>query len=187
MMKKYRKGEYGYLKYKKKKELLKTVLMFGISALVFLLGLISTKTKANYLTIVAVLGCLPASKSAVSMIMYLKIRECSQKFSEIIMTKFPSAGSFHLYFTTYDRNFPTAHVFVKALTLIAYTENQNVDEKAFEEHILTLLKRDGIKGCHVKLFKDSEKYVQRMEQMMCLENDKETDVRIVNTLHAVSL
>ena len=101
--------------------------------------------------------------------------------------RFPSLGSFHLYFTSYHKNFATSHIFVKALTIIAYTENKELDTTAFEEHLQTVLSRDNIKGCHVKIFKDREKYLQRMEQLANLENQREMDERIKSTLFAVSL
>ena len=74
-MTKAKKGEYSYLSWRKKQEILKTTVLFGISAAIFVMGYFSTGSKNNLLTVVAVLGCLPASKSAVSMIMNL-LRVC---------------------------------------------------------------------------------------------------------------
>ena len=79
-----KKGEDTYLSQRKKQEILKTIIMFGISAAVFLMGCLSTGSKNNLLTIVAVLGCLPASKSAVSMIMNLRVKGCSLRDAEEI-------------------------------------------------------------------------------------------------------
>ena len=61
-----------------------TIGMFAISLAIFIMGYISTKTNANYLTVVAVLGCLPASKCAVSLIMFLKAKECSSEDKDMI-------------------------------------------------------------------------------------------------------
>ena len=63
------KGSAGYLYQKKKKELMKTILEFGIVAALFVTGYVTTKTRLNLLTLVAVLGCLPASKALVGIIM----------------------------------------------------------------------------------------------------------------------
>ena len=79
-----KKGEYTYLSQRKKQEILKTIIMFGISAAVFLMGYLSAGSKNNLLTIAAVLGCLPASKSAVSMIMNLRVKGCSLRDAEEI-------------------------------------------------------------------------------------------------------
>ena len=187
MKNKVNKGNYFYLKKKRKQELFKTILFFGISASIFLAGYLVTQTKANYLTIVAILGCLPASKSAVSTIMYFRIKECSKDFFTLFQKKFGNIGSFHLLFTSYDKNFPTSHLFVKNLGIIAYSEGKDTDAKAFEEHIKTIINREGIKNVHVKLFKEKEKYLQRMEQMVTTEHENEKDVQILRTLHSVSL
>ena len=62
-MKKVEKGKPGYLNYKKKAEILRTVIYFAIVAAIFLLGYTQTHTRLNLMTVVAVLGCLPASQS----------------------------------------------------------------------------------------------------------------------------
>ena len=66
------KGEPGYLKQQKKVVLIQTIVYFSISLAIFVIGYWSTKTKANLMSVVAVLGLLPASKSLVSLIMYLR-------------------------------------------------------------------------------------------------------------------
>ena len=61
-MKKAEKGTPGYLDYKRKIEIIRTIIYFGIVVAVFLLGYFQTGTRLNLLTVVAVLGCLPASR-----------------------------------------------------------------------------------------------------------------------------
>ena len=188
MKKKYTKGDFEYLNYKKKTEIIKTIIYFGISAAIFIMGYLTTKSKANYLTIVAVLGCLPASKSAVSMIMYLKMKGCAEKYYRIMKEKYDDKrGSYNLYFTTYDKSYDIAHIFVKGMTVIAFTEKENMDEKYFEDHIKHMLLHDSIKGVNVKLYKNFDKYMERMEQMNHLEHDIKKEEAIKNTLFSVSL
>lgn len=55
-MKKVEKGKPGYLNYKKKAEILRTVIYFAIVAAIFLLGYTQTHTRLNLMTVVAVLG-----------------------------------------------------------------------------------------------------------------------------------
>lgn len=187
-MKKHTKGDYLYMQSKKKTEILKTVLFFGISAALYLAGYLTTGSNKNYLTIVAILGCLPASKSAVSMIMYLKAKGCSEKIYKLISKKLgEKAGAYNLYFTSYDKNYDMSHVFVKGMTIIGFTENPKVSESGFEEHIKTVLNRDAIKGVNVKAYKDLDKYLTRIEQMQSLENEKSREEDILKTLFAVSL
>ena len=68
------KGEMNYINTQKKYEIIRTILYFSVSLILFIAGYVTTKTKLNVLTIVAILGCLPASKSAVNMIMFLKYK-----------------------------------------------------------------------------------------------------------------
>ena len=78
-MQKQQKGEYGYPPYERKRVVIRTAAYFLISIAVFLLGYFSTGKKENLLTIVAVLGLLPSSKSLVSVVMYFKIPKFSEK------------------------------------------------------------------------------------------------------------
>ena len=67
-MKRVEKGTPGYLDHKKKVEIIRTVIYFGIVAAVFFLGYSQTGTRLNLLTVVAILGCLPAGKALVGVI-----------------------------------------------------------------------------------------------------------------------
>ena len=70
-MKKTEKGTPGYLSHKKHMEIIRTIIYFGIVAAIFFLGYFQTKTRLNLLTVVAVLGCLPAAKALVGVIVRL--------------------------------------------------------------------------------------------------------------------
>lgn len=188
MKNKHSKGDYLYLQKRKQMEILKTVVSFGISAALYLAGYLTTGSNKNYLTIVAVLGCLPASKSAVFMIMNLKIKGCSEKVYKAISEKCSDhEGAYNLYFTSYDKNYDMAHVYAKGMTVISFTENNKIMESDYEEHIKLVLNKDAIKGVNVKLYKDLDKYLARIEQMQNLENEKSREIDIMNTLYAVSL
>ena len=70
-MKKVKKGNAGYVSYEKKKRTAVTAVMFAIPLVIFFTGLIQTGTRLNLFTLVAVLGMLPAARSAVGWIMIL--------------------------------------------------------------------------------------------------------------------
>ena len=78
------KGTSGYLRTQKNYEILRTVLYFAISLSLFIAGWVTTGSRENLLTIVAVLGCLPACKSMVSLIMILKCRPMAAGLSQKI-------------------------------------------------------------------------------------------------------
>ena len=74
-MKKIQKGKPGYLNYKRKVEILRTVIYFVIVLAIFALGYWQTHTRLNLLTVVAILGCLPASKALVGVIHVIHINQ----------------------------------------------------------------------------------------------------------------
>ncbi|MFQ9985024.1 MAG: hypothetical protein ACLRVS_04095 [Lachnospiraceae bacterium] len=48
--------------------------MLAVVIAIFLAGYLTTKTRANYFSILAVLGALPAGKQIVALIMYLRAK-----------------------------------------------------------------------------------------------------------------
>ena len=68
---KIQKGDAGYLRRRKRLLILEAVASFGLVAALVIAGYVTTKTKLNLLTVVAVLGCLPASRILVNLIMVM--------------------------------------------------------------------------------------------------------------------
>ena len=182
------KGTRGYLDTQRKYEIVRTVLYFGISLSLFISGWFLVKTRMNLLTIVAVLGCLPASKSAVSMIMYLHYHSLSPQSADKIEAH--SDGLSVLYdmvFTSYEKNFQISHMAVRGNTICGYTEDNKFDEKSFAKQITGSLRTDGFKDVSIKIFTDLKKYTDRLDQLQELETDETNTKGILATLKSVSL
>lgn len=182
------KGTRNYLNSQKKYEVLRTVLYFAVSLSLFAAGCIQTGSRMNLLTVVAVLGCLPASKSAVNAIMFLRFHSCSTATQDA--TSEHSEGLDCLYdcvFTSYKQNFIVAHLAVRGNTICGFSEDRAFDENAFYSHINDILKMDGHKNMTVKIFTSLPKYTERLEQMKELENDTAKTVSVLATLKSVML
>lgn len=181
------KGQYGYIKNRQRTVTVRTILMFGLSLAVFGMGIWSTGDKKNLLTIVAVLGCLPASKSAVNMIMFLKAKGCSQKVKE--QTETYSAGLTQLYdmvFTSYEKNYQVSHMVIKGHVVCGYTEDGKCDVKACEKHLDMVLKQGGCKGATVKIYDRLEDYCSGLGNLQKQEAEQAPEEILINLL-AVSL
>ncbi len=177
-MQKQTKGEFGYPAYQTKLVILRTILYFLLAMAVFLLGYFSTKTKENLLTVVAVCGLLPACKSLVSVIMYLRIPKFNDETYQTLSRK---AGNvtvlYSLYLTSYKNNFPINCFGIRGNCLIGYTEFATCDAAACEEHIKDLLKQNSFKNVTVKIFKEQRKFEERLIQLGNTEpGSKETDI-----------
>lgn len=182
------KGEINYLHNQKKYELIRTALYFAVSLSLFLSGWQLTGNRINLLTVVAVLGCLPASKSAVETIIFFRCPGCSAAAAlEIAQHMGDLTGAYDMAFTSYEKNYYVAHLAVKGNTVCGYTEDAGFEEKAFYKHIDGLLKTDGFQDVTVKIFTDLGKYTARLEQLRQLETDETPTQGILNTLKSVTL
>ncbi len=194
------KGTKNYLKTQKKYEIVRTVLYFAISLTLFAAGYIQTGERANLLTIVAVLGCLPASKSAVNAIMFCRFKGCSEEAAAKIEELMPCESKTdnsnaapnlpNLYdsvFTSYQKTYVVAHLAVRGNTICGYSEDKNFAEIEFYKHITDILKLDGHKEVTVKIFTDLPKYRNRLEQMKELEASEQSEAAIIATLKSVAL
>lgn len=182
------RGSRDYLRIQTRYEILRTVLYFGISLSLFAAGYIATGDKMNLLTIVAVLGCLPASKSAVNMIMFLRYKGLGQEAAAQIV---PCEGEltclYDMVFTSYSRTFVVGHMAVKGNTVCGYSEKKDFPEKEFQVHLEPILKADGHKNVSIKIFTDPGKYAERLKQLQGLETEEGSTAGIVQTLKSVVL
>ncbi len=192
-MKKYLKfavkGNYGYLKNKRNQVLVMTILMFAVSMSLLAAGIITTGSNKNLLTIVAVLGCLPACKSAVSLIMYCKAAGCSIETKEVIeKVQGELIGMYDMYFTSYKNNFPVSHMVVEGKNICGYTEKK-FDTGLCEEHLETILKQSGYKDFTIKIFTDLVKYTDRLSQIDKIDREKtpKRDEEVRKVLFDISL
>ena len=148
-----------------------------------------TKSKVNLLTVVAVVGCLPASKSLVGAIMFLRFHSLNQDTAKRIEeTEHNLPELFDMVFTTYDKNYIVSHMVIAGNTVCGYTEDRNFHEKDFNVHIMNVLKTDQYKNVSVKIFKDIDKYLERLEQLKELDVENKVNILgIMDTFRSVAL
>lgn len=183
------KGTKNYLNTQKKYEIIRTILYFAISISLFVAGYIQTGRRANLLSIVAVLGCLPASKSAVGAIMFLRFRSCGSEAAEEIERHVQGLSCLYdMVFTSYKKNYVVSHMTVCGNTVCGFAEGKGAFvENDFYRHIGDILKADGHKNVTVKIFTDLTKYTERLEQMKRLEQKEGLTQSVVATLKSVAL
>lgn len=182
------KGSRDYIRTQKIYEILRTVLYFGISLSLFAMGVFTTGSRLNLLTIVAVLGCLPASKSAVNMIMFLR---CKGLDREVARQLEPCEGDltclYDMVFTSYARTYEVGHMTVKGNVICGYSEKKEFPERDFQAHLEPILKADSHNNVTVKIFTDLEKYKERLRQLQALEVEQDNAESIARTLKSVVL
>lgn len=165
-MKKKKKGSYGYIKYAKCRTFLITFVLFAIPLVIYVTGYLQTKTRLNLFTFVAILGCLPACKSLVGLIMILmqkpmpadKYREASAAAGELV-------AGYELVFTAYEHTTPVNALVVCGDQLVCYTPDEKTDIAYIEKHLSRILTMNGFASVQPKVMKDFRKYLQRVSEI----------------------
>lgn len=154
------KNTYGYINSQKKYEIIRTILYYGISISLYIAGYIATKSNKNALTVVAMLGVLPATKSLIGMIMFLRYKSCSlpvyEKIRSVISETIPQL--YDLVFTSERINFAFSHCTYADKKIYFFAEDK-VDAEAFEKHLNIYLERAEIKGVSIQIFTDVDTYL----------------------------
>ena len=182
------KGTKNYIRTQKRYEIIRTIIYFLLPLGLFVTGLIATGERANLLTVVAVVGCLPACKSLVSAIMFLRYRSSKPTTSDEIEKHIGTlSGLYDMIFTSYKKNFEVAHLVVCGNIICGYSESVDFSEKEFSTHIEELLKMDGHKNYTIKIFTDLKKYTDRLDQLNELEAENKNTNTVLQTLKSVTL
>lgn len=187
-MKKVMPGEFGYYNYKRNKTIILTFVYFALSIALYIIGYVTTGSNKNLLTIIAVLGMLPSSKSAVSMIMYLRYHGCSQENYELLKdTTDLFSRAYGLVFTTYKRNYEVAVCIVKNGYVYALLTNHTEDGNELQKHISDMIRQNGLKGT-VGVFTKSDEYIKRLKELSQKEDEnKDNDESLLTLVHQLSL
>ena len=158
------KGMPGYIKDQKKKRILITILLFGISIAVFLTGYLTTHTRNNLLTIVAILGCLPAARSAVGMIMLLPYRSFEEeKVREVETAAAGILSAYDMVLTSSEKVMPVDVLLISRHLICGYVSRTKVPPVEVEAYLARILKENRYDKVTVKIFTDYDSFLKRAE------------------------
>ena len=160
------KGDYGYYSYEKKRRAAIVAFLFGICLLIFFTGLIRTGTRRNILTLVAVLGVLPAAKWATSLIMVLlqknidpKVYETTEQIAKDLV------HGYELCVTAYEGRLSLDAVVVCGNCIAAYSSSEKGKFEFMETHIRKILHENGFGNPTLKIFRKFDAYKERIQQL----------------------
>ncbi|MCD8398328.1 MAG: hypothetical protein LUD12_14310 [Lachnospiraceae bacterium] len=162
-MKKVKKGTRGYISYEKKKRFLMTLLMFILPLGIYIIGYVTVKSRLNLFTVIAILGCLPACRSMVGLIMMLMQRPMPDDRYDAIKQ---AAGSltvgYELAITAYEHTSLVEAAVICGDQVVCFTADEKTDIAYLEKHIRQMLSSNGFTEAQVKVMKDLKPYLQRV-------------------------
>lgn len=182
------KGEFGYFHAQKIKRSLITAVMFLIPVVIFLTGLFMTKTRLNMFTFVAIMGCLPASRSATGMIMMLMQKPASETLRQKAEKERGNAVLLYdMAFTAYQKTIPADCIAVSDTQVAGYCSSPKADTAFGEKHIREILRQNGCKSAGVKLFPSEKAFLDQLKLMGSKEQEGKKAEYICEVLKAIVL
>ena len=160
------RGKPGYINSLKKKYLVISIVEFAIVAAVFVLGYLQTGSRLNLLTVVAILGCLPASKNLVEFIVVAphkgietaKYEELEEKAPQIIKV-------YDLVVAGQAKLMQLDVVVISGNTVCGYASSEKTDEAKLADFLKKLFSAGGYEKITVKIFHDYKAFLARAEGM----------------------
>lgn len=186
-MKRIYKGEYGYLKFQLKIEIVKTLAMLILSLACYFIGLKTTGTNQNLLTFVAIFGCLPMAKFMVNVVMFIKAKGCTEDFKLSVDNTGVKPVYFDLYMTDYKKNYQLSALTYKKGVILACTEDDKTIPLDAEAHIKTVLANINVSDVNVKVYKDKNKFLDRLNEIGLYNEAENNEAEIIENLLSVSL
>lgn len=160
-----RKGEFGYIAAEKKRKLLLTAILFAVPLFIFFTALIYFKTRLTIWTVITVVGCLPACKMLVNLIMLFRSPSLDQEtYQKIADHAGELVMSYEMYMTFYEKS-----AFIDAFAIcgnlvVGYSSDPKIDAAFMEAEAQKILKGNGYRTT-VKIFTDLKPFLDRLATM----------------------
>lgn len=165
-MRKLQKGQKGYIKSRKNRYLAWALSEFGVVAGLFIIGYVQTKTRLNLLTVVAIVGCLPASKMLVEFITMAPYKSISEeKYQEIEEKGALLTRAYDMVITSKESVMPVTAVAISGHMVCGYAQSEKVDEVRCARYIKEMLESNKYDKMTVKIFRDYHAFLSRVEGM----------------------
>lgn len=183
------KGQAGYLSARKKKLGFQAVLEFGLVLLIFAAGYIITHTRMNLLTVIAVVGCLPASKMLVEFIAIFPYKTIDPETAAQIEEKSKLlTTAYDLVLTSRDQIMQIDAVVISNHTVFGYTQNPKTNLEEAGKHIRGILAANHYTKITVKIFSEYVPFLSRAEGLNNIaEVDRMADKELESAIRQIIL
>ncbi len=183
------KGAPGYIKAQKRRFLVGTVVEFAVVIGLVVLGYVQTGSRLNLLTVVAVVGCLPAAKMLVELITLWPHQGIGADVYKEVEEKAPLLMKAYDLVVTGSGKAMQVDVFVISdHTVYGYTDSQKTDEAKLSSYLKEMLKNNRVEKVTVKIFHDYTAFLARAEGMNnIMMVDQSSDRRRENMIRRLLL
>ena len=164
-MKKAEKGEAGYILYERFRRTVRTAVLFLIPLAALIAAALYFGTRKNAVTVIAMVGMVPACMSVVSVIMMFTIRPvAAQRLARIREKAGSLTMAYELYFTNYDKNVLADALAVCGKYVVVLSDFRSPDRNEAAKHLTNLLRAAGF-SAEVNVMGDEEKFLERLDSL----------------------
>ena len=123
------------------------------------------QTRLTVWTVIAVVGCLPACKSVVSLIMIFRAKPVApQVYQEISKHAGELVMSYEMYMTFYEKSASIDAFAICGNTVVGFSSDPKIDAAFMEQEAQKILRGNGFKA-NVKIFTRLPQFLERLDSM----------------------
>ena len=172
-----KKGEFGYVAAEKKRKFLITAILFAVPLLIFFTAMMYFKTRLTIWTVIAVVGCLPACKMLVNLIMLFRCPSMDPEIYSQIQKHCKSlVMSYEMYMTFYEKSAYIDAVAVCGNTVVAYSSDPKIDTEFMAQECQKIVRKNGYK-VDVKILKELRPFLDRLDSMNARRESLEEGIK----------
>ncbi len=185
-MKRVLKGNVGYINYKKRKQLIYSLLGIIVIVAIVLIGIKINGNRNNVFTVIAAVTAIPTGKALVGLFMFIRYRSVNK--DTVKKVEAMAKGLLPIYdllLSTKEKTFHGDYALVALNNIIIFTDSKVTDFSKYEKEIEKFLKVEDIK-VKVQFFTDEKLFSKRADSLnnnlsLSVE-DKEQLITIANKL-----
>lgn len=176
---KVEKGNFGYFKAEKKRQLFFTLSLFSVPILIFFSAWIYYGTRKTVWTVLVAVGCLPACKFLVNFIMVAMRKSMDQTLYQKIREH---AGnllmSYEMYMTFYEKSAYIDAFAICGNEVVGYSSDPKINAVYMAGEAQKIIRKNGYK-VHVRILTDLRPYLERLDSMNAHQESLEKDIRFI--------
>lgn len=184
------KGDIGFFQKAKRKEQIKCIAQFLAVIAFLVVGFLATETKLNYFTLVAVLSCLPASKTLVGVIVKWPVKGLTvEQTEEIEMHSDKLTVIYDAVISSKERIMPLDCLVISGNKIFGYVSSEKVNLEETTSYMKNFLGQEKLKNMNVKLFHEFSPFISRVEGLnyMCSIDTNDTQELEGRVKHSILL
>lgn len=171
-MKHIYKGQFEYIKNKKKERFIVCLIFAALIAGILTAGYLITKTRESIFTVAAILTVLPAAKFVVSFCMLLPYHsQPKENYDRVCQAAKDAIVCTDMLISTEKKILPTDFVVIRDGNVCGYSSHEKFDTRFAQEYLTTMYKRNGVKP-NIKMFTEEKKFLQRVHELSLMEIDE---------------